>query len=32
VPTATGDVMMDNGMKMNVLELQKAGGTPPRRP
>jgi len=24
--------MMDNGMKMNVLELQKAGGTPPRRP
>jgi len=26
-----GDVMMGNGMKMNVLELQKAGG-PPGRP
>jgi hypothetical protein len=27
-----GDVMMCNGMKMNVLEQQKAGGAPPRRP
>jgi hypothetical protein len=25
-----GDVMMGNGMKMNVLELQKAGGAPGR--
>jgi hypothetical protein len=27
-----GDVMMGNGMKMNVLDLQKAGGMPQRRP
>jgi hypothetical protein len=27
-----GDVMMGSGMKMNVLELQKAGGAPPSRP
>jgi Protein of unknown function (DUF3617) len=27
-----GDVMMGNGMRMNVLELQKAGGAPPQRP
>lgn len=27
-----GDVMMGNGMKMNVLELQKMGGAPPQRP
>jgi len=27
-----GDVMMANGMKMNVLELPKMGGPPPKRP
>jgi hypothetical protein len=27
-----GDVMMGNGMKMNVLEIQKMGGAPPQRP
>src|SRR6185437_14616709 len=27
-----GDVMMGNGMKMNVLDLQNAGGMPQRRP
>jgi hypothetical protein len=27
-----GDVMMGNGMRMNVLELQKAGGAPQQRP
>ena len=27
-----GDVMTGNGMKMNVLEIQKMGGTPPQRP
>ena len=26
-----GDVMMGNGMKMNVLDIQKMGG-PPQRP
>ena len=27
-----GDVMMGNGMKMNVLEIRKMGGAPPQRP
>ena len=27
-----GDVMMGNGMKMNVLDIQKMNGTPPQRP
>jgi len=27
-----GDVMMGNGIRMNVLELQKAGGAPQQRP
>jgi hypothetical protein len=27
-----GDIMMGNGMKMNVLEIQKMGGAPPQRP
>jgi hypothetical protein len=35
-PCATGqnpgDVIMGSGMKMNVLELQKAGGAPQQRP
>jgi hypothetical protein len=27
-----GDVMLGNGMKMNVIDMQKMGGAPPKRP